>query len=93
MLLLYYYRWEGSQEDHQKFINQMKGLIDEREGIELKGFYITSQLLPSRVLLIKTDSEVKSREVYKKYIQTFGFPPQITMAGTEFLYKPEDIGL
>ena len=92
-MVLYYFRWEGPYDELQKMVSQLKTIYNEIEDAEIKGVYLTSELLPSHVAIAEVSSYEKATAAYKKYIQTIGLPPYLKMAGTEILTEPEELGL
>ena len=71
MLMITYYDWFGTPEDHTKFVDATKKACEETEGIKFKGSYIPHQVRYHYAFVYKCDDYGKNREVNQKVQKTF----------------------
>lgn len=91
MLTLYYFNWAGTPEELKEFVDGMKNIIHDTEGVEFNGLFIpTSEW--HYVLVMKATDYAKTLHVMKTYIEKFGWA-KTSLAKAELLHTFEELGL
>ncbi len=71
VLMITYYDWFGTPEDHTKFVEATKKACEDTEGIKFKGSYVPHQVRYHYAFVFKCDGYGKQGEVNQKVQKTF----------------------
>ena len=71
VLMIIYYDWFGTPEDHTKYVEATKKACEDTEGIKFKGSYVPHQIRYHYAFVYKCDDYGKMEEVNQKVQKTF----------------------
>lgn len=91
MLVLYYFRWTGTDKELKEYVGKVNELANGIEGVNFRGIFSpTSEW--NCVILFEGTSYENVLEVYKSYMMKYGPQPKIPVAKVEVLHTLQELG-
>jgi hypothetical protein len=87
MIILYSYRWTGTQDENEGFLNRLREIFKAIEGVTFRGSYLPNTEFSAK-LILETETFEKALQGYYEYQNKYGPHPRVSVQKYDILIGP-----